>query len=187
METTFFSPIRIPSGEQLACQGQQRWKQYQPGDSANPERIPLLQDARQEKFVAVICRSRAKVSGGEKQYFGMSQPFEQPHPLTRRATRLVGGKIFFKSLPLLGRKPACVAGTVFQSKQNDQAEQDRRDTPKNVEHLPALQSPQFSVVNWSAIDDLVCSNLKQRVGNLGADDLSDWRSNNKPGQCPRPI
>src|SRR6185503_3936803 len=130
VESPLLQSVRIPAHEQLAKERQEWRKDNQPGNRVEFKRIPLLQDARQEKFHAVTSRDDKKIGARQQQYFGMAQGFENRHAMARTAQRFLARQFLFQRLAFLDRKPVGIARPVLQHEEDNDAEHDGWDAPK---------------------------------------------------------
>src|SRR5258705_2714997 len=96
-------------------------------------------------------------------------------------------ELLMQRIAFLGREPTSIARTILQQREDDDAQEDCWNAPKNIDTLPAFQTKEFRMMHSYAVDGFVGSNFEQRVRNLGADDLGNWCRDQEARQRSRPV
>ena len=71
--------VRAPADQELSDQSPQRRDDHGPGQLLRWQRVPLLQDARQEELDAVAGRHHEEIGRGQQQHLGMLERLEDGH------------------------------------------------------------------------------------------------------------
>ena len=117
----------------------------------------------------------------------MAKPLHERHLVARGPRALLARELRLQRRALLGLQPARLVGAVREREQHDDPEHHRRDAPRDVDPLPALEAQPLGMVDDPAVHHLVGADLEQRVGDLRADDLRHRGGHEEVGQGARAI
>src|SRR5258705_1215841 len=116
----------------------------------------------------------------------MTQSLQHRHA-ARAMYGLLAFEFLLQSAAFLWREPPCIARPILQQEESDNTQNDRGNTPENVNALPAFKAKQLRMMHDHVIHRFIGSNLEQRIRNLRADDLGDRRRYQKARQRSRPV
>ena len=140
--------IRAPADHELPDQPADGRDEHEPGELAQRQLVPLLQDAGQEELDTVAGRHHEEIGRGQEEHLGMLKGLEDRHVTVSLLVLLfLAHQFLFQGIPFIGRQPVRFSGPIGQM-QEDQDPQDHRwNSPGNVHPLPALHSQKRRVMD----------------------------------------
>src|SRR5262245_8086355 len=98
MPSSLLSAVGIPTHKQLTAQRQTRRQNHQPSYGIQIQRVPILQNRRQEEFDSIVGGRAAKVRGGQGYYLPIAEGFHKCHPPALGSSHSLEFQLGFKRL-----------------------------------------------------------------------------------------